>query len=184
MAIGVGAKALNDNERVLGAAEETNNWKVPGAFSVAGTKNFEIPHPHPDKEDTHVLRHGAVESPTAGDTLYRFTIEATSPNETVVLELPDYFQYLNKDVDVWVNGHRHFGRAFGEVEGDTLKVTCELAGEYKVLVIGTRNDKHDSVQNWHIKGVEREIGESWTGETYVFELDEIVEVTEISEEAI
>jgi hypothetical protein len=72
----------------------------------------------------------------------------------------------------------HFGRAFGVVQGNILKVTCEKAGSYKALVIGTRND--DNVQDWYIKGVEREIGESWLGETYVFEVDEIMEVAEIT----
>ncbi|MGE7545071.1 tail fiber protein [Sporosarcina newyorkensis] len=174
VAIGMQVKSLNKNEGYLGGSNFSNVWRVPGSFSVTGTKNFEMPHPHPDKKHSHIIRHGAVESPTAGDTLYRYTIEASSDGEIVELQLPDYFEYLNKDVDVWVNGDGHFGRAFGKVEGDTLSVTCELTGSYKVLVIGTRNDDHDSVQSWNLKGAEREIGESWTGETYVFEDDEII----------
>ncbi|WP_193767105.1 hypothetical protein [Lysinibacillus parviboronicapiens] len=86
---------------------------------------------------------------------------------------------MNTNVDVWVNPDEHFGRAYGKVVGDKLLVTCEKAGVYKALVIGTRND--DNVQDWYIKGVEREIGESWLGETYVFEVDEITEVTEFEE---
>ena len=66
-------------------------------------------------------------------------------------------------------------------ETEQLEIHCQLAGEYNVLVIGTRNDDHESVQNWSIKGVEREIGESWTGETYAFSVDEILEVEEIKE---
>lgn len=180
-AIGKGTSAPNANEGVLGGngAEQTSNWKIPGTLTVAGTKNFEIPHPAPHKKHTHVIRHGAVESPTAGDTLYRYTVKADTDGETVEVQLPDYFEYLNANVDVWVNGHMHFGRAFGWVEGDTLKVTCEKAGEYKVLIIGTRKD--DNVQDWYVKGVEREIGESWLGETYVFEVDEIIEIEEIKE---
>lgn len=166
-AIGNQASSLNNAEGVLGGASaaHTHSWYIPGELFVAGAKDFQISHPHPDKKHTHVIRHGAVESPTAGDTLYRYTIEAVRDNETVKMLLPDYFQYLNKDVDVWVNGHMHFGRAFGVVEDGELKVTCESAGEYKVLVIGTRNDDHQSIQDWDIKGVEREIGESWTRET-------------------
>ncbi len=188
--VGLGYEALSENnhEGILGSpsnlATGTKSWKVPGTFTVNGTKNFEMPHPHPNKKGTHVLRHSAVESPTAGDTLYRYTIEATEANQTVEMLLPDYFQYLNKNVDVWVNGDGHFGRAFGKVEGNTLIVTCELAGSYKCLVIGTRNDDHDSVQEWDIKGVEREIGESWTGETYVFSDDEIVTEDEYIEEVV
>lgn len=167
IALGAYANAPNNFEGVLGtntAGSGPSAWKVPGSFSVAGTKNFEIPHPAPHKNDTHIIRHGAVESPTAGDTLYRYTIESFAEGDTVELKLPDYFEYLNKDVDIFVSPHLHFGRAFGIVEGDILKVTCEKAGTYKALVIGTRNDNHESVQTWNIKGVEREINESWTGE--------------------
>ncbi|MED4461868.1 phage tail protein [Metabacillus fastidiosus] len=179
-AIGAFSRARNMYDGVLGTSVSdgnTHRWIIPGSLSVAGTKNFEIPHPAPHKLDTHVIRHGAVESPTAGDTLYRFTIEAITDGQQVELQLPDYFQYLNTNVDVWVNGHRHFGRAFGEVVGDKLLVTCEKAGQYKVLVIGTRND--ENVQDWHVRGVEREIGESWLGETYMFEDEEIINADEI-----
>lgn len=53
--------------------------------------------------------------------------------------------------------------------------------KYNVALFGTRNDSHESIQNWHVKGVEREVGESWLGETHVFEVDEITEVTEFGE---
>lgn len=182
IAIGHFATVLNSGEGKLGDTRGTDRWIVGGDFTVEGTKNFEMPHPHPDKKDTHRLRHSAVEAPTAGDNLYRYTVEAKYDGETVELELPDYFQYLNKNVDVWVNGYRHFGRAFGEVEGNILKVTCEKAGKYKCLVIGTRNDDHPSIQTWGIRGVEREIGESWAGETYAFEINEILEIDEMKEE--
>ncbi|MGM7683747.1 hypothetical protein ACSVDA_16540 [Cytobacillus sp. Hm23] len=170
-----------ENEVVIGSFIEDLNLKHYGDLTVSGTKNFEIPHPHPEKRDTHMLRHGAVESPTTGDTLYRYTIEATEDNQTVEIQLPDYFEYLNINVDVWVNPHLHFGRAFGFVEGDKLKITCEKAGTYKALVIGTRND--DNVQDWHIKGVEREVGENWLGETNSININEISTISEIKEES-
>lgn len=182
-AIGYSTAALNVAEGTIGVASSdvngTKSWIVPGSFRVTGTKNFEIPHPHPNKQYTHVIRHGAVESPTTGDTLYRYTIEAVTEGETIAVQLPDYFEHLNTNVDVWVNPHKHFGRAFGEVVGDRLLVTCEKVGTYKALVIGTRND--ENVQDWYIKGVEREVGESWNGETYSFEVDEITEITEFEE---
>ncbi|OMC86934.1 hypothetical protein BK128_09730 [Viridibacillus sp. FSL H7-0596] len=182
-AIGGFTSALSINQGVLGVAKTAGmgqkSWIVPGDFSVKGTKNFEIPHPAPNKKDTHVIRHGAVESPTTGDTLYRYEIEATEDSQVVELHLPDYFEHLNTNVDIWVNPHLHFGRAFGVIEGNILKVTCEKAGTYKALIIGTRND--ENVQDWYIKGVEREIGESWLGETIVFEVDELTEVTEFEE---
>lgn len=181
VALGYGAKAINANTGVLGV--EDISWQVPGSFTVSGTKNFEIPHPKPEKSATHVIRHGAVESPTPGDTLYRWKIQATKDNDLVAIDLPDYFVWLNKDVQIFVTPQGHFGNGYGDLNRETeqLQIHCQFAGEYNVLVIGTRNDDHQSVQDWDIKGVEREIGESWTGETYVFEVDEIMEVEEIKE---
>lgn len=185
VALGYNASAENASEGVLGGAGSirTSKWIVPGSFTVSGTKNFEIPHPKPEKKTTHVIRHGAVESPTPGDTLYRWRIRATKDNDLVTIDLPDYFIYLNKDVQIFVTPQGHFGNGYGELNRETeqLQIYCQFAGEYNVLVIGTRNDDHQSVQDWDIKGVEREIGESWTGETYVFEVDEILEIEEIKE---
>ncbi|HHV02291.1 MAG TPA: hypothetical protein GXX64_00015, partial [Bacteroidales bacterium] len=86
-AIGVGALANNTYDVVLG--RDSNNVKVPGNFRVSGTKNFEIPHPKPEKKATHIIRHGAVESPTPGDTLYRWKVQATKDNDIVAIDLPD-----------------------------------------------------------------------------------------------
>jgi hypothetical protein len=181
IALGSSASADNRHEIVIG----NDAWHtiVPGDFTVEGTKNFEIPHPKPDKKDTHRIRHGAVESPTPGDTLYRWKIQATKDNGLVTIDLPDYFVWLNKDVQIFVTPQGHFGNGYGDLNRETeqLKIHCQLAGEYNVLVIGTRNDDHPSVQEWYIKGVEREIGESWTGETYAFSVDEIIEIEEIKE---
>src|SRR5690606_5592755 len=88
-ALGNYASAENVNEGVLGGSNEaygTTKWIVPGSFTVNGTKNFEIPHPNPEKKATHVIRHGAVESPTPGDTLYRWKIQATKDNDLVTID--------------------------------------------------------------------------------------------------
>ena len=182
-ALGHNTSAPNANEGILGRIGATSTWKVPGDFTVSGTKNFEIPHPKPEKKATHVIRHGAVESPTPGDTLYRWKIQATKNNDIVTIDLPDYFVWLNKDVQIFVTPQGHFGNGYGDLNRETeqLEIHCQYEGEYNVLVIGTRNDDHQSVQEWYIKGVEREIGESWTGETYAFSIDEILEIEEIKE---
>ena len=185
VALGRYASTENANEGILGdtGSYATSKWIVPGSFTVRGTKNFEIPHPKPEKKATHIIRHGAVESPTPGDTLYRWKVQATKDNDIITIDLPDYFIWLNKDVQIFVTPQGHFGNGYGTLNRETeqLEIHCQLAGKYNVLVIGTRNDDHPSVQEWYIKGVEREIGESWTGETYVFSVDEIIEIEEIKE---
>jgi len=179
--IGIGGQSLNAHDGVLGNSQ--NNWKVPGSFTVEGTKNFEIPHPKPEKKATHRIRHSSVESPTAGDTLYRYEVEASEAEDKITIDLPDYFIHLNKDVQIFVTPQGHFGNGYGElnINEERLEIHCELEGKYNVLVIGTRNDDHQSILDWDIKGVEREIGESWTGETYTFSVNEIIEVEEIKE---
>ncbi|WP_368653777.1 hypothetical protein AB4Y30_01575 [Ornithinibacillus sp. 4-3] len=183
VAIGRLSSTLNNAEGVLGTATTpgVNNWIVRGNLNVNGTKNFEMPHPKPSKRDTHVIRHSAVESPTAGDNLYRYKVTASTDNDIQYIDLPDYFVHLNKDVQIFVTGQGHFGNGYGLLNRETeqLEIHCQLPGAYNVLAIGTRNDDHQSVQDWDIKGLEREIGESWTGETYVFEDNEIISDEEI-----
>lgn len=207
-AIGSGAKALNREEGILGVGNAdagSKIWKVPGSFSVAGTKQFEIPHPKPEKAHTHIIRHGAVESPTTGDTLYRYFVDVrgditevqmVGSNEKIILPtnrsedyvslsipLPDYWIHLNINEQVFISPDKHFSNGYGFVdrENETLELTFKETRKYNVALFGTRNDNHESIQTWHIKGVEREVGESWLGETHVFEVYEITEVTEFEE---
>ncbi|MBU5215082.1 tail fiber protein [Heyndrickxia oleronia] len=200
-AIGLYANALNERDLVLGTS--IDNVKIYGNLSVSKTKNFESPHPKPEKQHTHVIRHGAVESPTTGDTLYRYSIKIennkafatlfgenneielpiTEKDEVYLLSipLPDYFIYLNTNEQVFVNADKHFGLGFGEINRDTetLELTLNSLKDYNVMLLGTRND--DGVQDWYIKGVEREVGEGWEGQTHLFEFTEIEETAEFEE---
>lgn len=184
VAIGYLAEARGDRRGVLGTSN--TQWSVPGSFSVSGSKNFEIPHPKPEKSATHVIRHGAVEAPSPGETLYRWRIRAEQDDDTVEISLPDYFVHLNTDVQVFVTPQGHFGNGYGELDRDReqLVIRCQLKGEYNVLAIGTRCDDHLSIRNWHLKGVERKVGETWEGETEVVYVNEIIEIEEIKEVSI
>lgn len=184
IAIGYLAEIQGDHRGVLGT--DSTQWSVPGSFSVSGSKNFEIPHPKPEKSATHVIRHGAVEAPSPGETLYRWRIRAEQDDDTVEISLPDYFVHLNTDVQVFVTPQGHFGNGYGELDRDRerLVIRCQLEGEYNVLAIGTRCDDHLSIRNWHLKGVERRVGETWEGETEVVYVNEIIEIEEIKEVSI
>ena len=67
-----------------------------------------------------------------------------------VIELPDYYSYLNKNDQVWVSANKHFGVGYGEVtEDQKCLVVCSCCdGIYNVLLIGTRKD-NDAVRNWN-----------------------------------
>lgn len=115
-----------------------------------GSGTFDIPHPNPNKKGMR-LRHAFVESPTAGDNLYRYEVEIKEG--VAVILLPDYFQYLNENVQVWVSAKNHRGQAISS--GD-LQTFIQLNGDdgvYNVLVIGTRKDPV-ATNFWNKHGLE------------------------------
>jgi len=152
----------------IGLLNPTTKLHVAGQISgssldIAGTGSFEhiekltgtfkIPHPDPSKSDKNLV-HSFVESPTSGDNLYRYRIEATLDNEQVNMDLPDYWEFLNENPQVWVSPYRMLAQCTGWVSDDLKKlhILCEKAGKYEVLLIGTRKDK-DAIKHW--SGVER-----------------------------
>ena len=123
---------------------------VKGTISKNGG-SFKIDHPTPSKRATHNLIHSFVESPTAGDNIYRYSV-ITVDNKAEII-LPDYYKDLNKDSQIWITADGHFGQAFGLINLETTKltVTSNQDGKYNVLLIGTRKDE-DANKYW--KGVE------------------------------
>jgi hypothetical protein len=115
-----------------------------GDLDVAGTLtkgggSFKIPHPSPEK--TGNLYHSFVESPTAGDNIYRYQVDITGSYHEI--ELPEYYKHLNKDDMIWISPVKHFGKAYGDVSDDQTKIEIHVdsPGTYNVLLIGTRKDK-------------------------------------------
>lgn len=150
----------HSNSAIIAASNKTTlasntlyvcNICVFGNQSVGGTKSFRIEHPDPTKSLTHELVHNSVESPTAGDTMYRFSI-TTEDNEAEII-LPEYYRYLNENTQLWVSADGHFGKAFGIVNlsATKIKITSNQDGKYNVMVVGTRKDKK-AVASW--KGAE------------------------------
>ena len=129
-----------------------NNLCVFGNVTKGGG-TFKISHPDPKKTETHYLIHSFVESPTAGDNIYRYEVE--SIDGVAEINLPDYFSYLNENIQVWVSGKNNFGNGYGEVSVDLKKIEIHTSidGLYNILVIGTRKDDH-AKKYW--KGTEEE----------------------------
>jgi hypothetical protein len=129
----------------------TENLRVCGALAkTSGT--FVIPHPDPSKTDTLDLVHSFVESPTAGDNIYRFKVTIIDGIGEIIL--PDYYKFLNENTQVWISPINGFGIGYGEINEELTKIliTANLDMEYNVLVIGTRKDEH-AKKYW--KGTER-----------------------------
>ena len=118
------------------------NLQVVGTISKGGG-SFDIEHPDPTKEMGWMLRHSFVESPTRGDNVYRYNITTTSENLQSIIDLPDYYKHLNENNQVWVSPTNCFGIGYGTVNEELTQVTINtnIAGNYNVLVIGTRKDK-------------------------------------------
>ena len=113
--------------------------------------SFNIAHPDPAKTATKSLVHSFVESPTAGDNIYRFTIKTMGCEAT--LKLPDYYKHLNEDTQVFITPKNNHGVAYGIVDEsqDNVNIKSNVEGDFNVLIIGTRKDK-DAKNFW--KGVE------------------------------
>ena len=105
------------------------------------TNNFRIRHPDPEKRDTHALVHTTVESPTAGDNVYRFDV--TTVDGVAEVQLPDYFSHLNECPQAWTTPFDGHGRAFASFSQDmrTMRVRSQNDGKFHVLVVATRKDQ-------------------------------------------
>ena len=116
------------------------------SLEVAGLKNFAIPHP---TNNDMKLYHSCVESPTAGDNMYTYRIEAKTDNEIVTVNLPGYWSHINKNPRIWIQPIGMFSQAYGWTSDDMNKVhiKCQYAGKYEVLLLGTRDDEI-AKQSW------------------------------------
>lgn len=140
--VGTGSFLSFDTSR---HATTGGNLTVSGALAKS-SGTFDIPHPDPAKTKTHRLRHSFVESPTRGDNIYRFAIDAPMETGRATLEipLPDYWPHLNEDPQVWVSAEDCFGQAFGKVNAERAAIVMTYdgtPGRYNVLLIGTRCDE-------------------------------------------
>ena len=143
--VGIGTGDPSQKLHVIG------NAIVSGSLSK-GSGSFDIPHPDPKKTETHRLRHYFVETPSAGGNIYKYQIECEKGDNYI--DLPDYYQYLNKDSLVWVNPVNHFGRAWGEVEDNKkVRIVVDKKGTYNILIFGDRKDE-TAMKDFNEYGIE------------------------------
>jgi hypothetical protein len=121
---------------------------------VKASGSFAIPHPDPLKTSQKELWHSFVESPTAGDNIYRYTVRTIDGVAT--LQLPNYYNYLNKDTQIFITPKDNFGIAYGTLDSteENIDINSTEDGLFNVLIIGTRKDR-SATEAW--KGTERNI---------------------------
>jgi hypothetical protein len=130
-----------------------NNVCVCGTLTK-GSGFFKIPHPDPIKAEAgKFLKHSFVESPTAGDNIYRYNV--TTLNCSASIDLPDYYNLLNGNSHIHISPDSHFGVAYGKINEENTKINiCSNSdGDYFVLLVGTRKDKL-ALDSWNGTEVE------------------------------
>jgi hypothetical protein len=134
---------------INGCAGANNTLSVYNMSKSGGS--FRIKHPDPSKPNQHLI-HSFVESPTAGDNIYKYKINAQSCCAS--LDLPSYYNFLNCNDHIHLTPINHFGKGYGVMNTEQTKIDfiTDTDGEYDVILIGTRKDKYVA-NNW--KGVER-----------------------------
>ena len=141
--VGGGGIAVGGNSRF-------NDNVYIGNLSKGGG-SFLIPHPDPSKSEGSELYHSFVESPTAGDNLYRYKVKVKDGKATI--KLPDYFEFLNENPQAWVTAVSVLGYARAECTLKEVTIMASADGEYNVLVMGTRKDSTATIP-WERHGVE------------------------------
>ncbi|HNI98000.1 MAG TPA: hypothetical protein PL169_18160 [Leptospiraceae bacterium] len=134
--------------------DNTGAVSIPGTLSKGGG-TFDITHPDPSMPKGSRLRHSFVESPTAGDNIYRWQIKVTKENRKFFIKLPKYWTHLNENPMVWVSSAEHPAASFGYVDTKQEKVIIQAdrTGTYNVLLLGTRKDSL-AAAGWKEHGME------------------------------
>ena len=145
----------NINAYANNAAFVENLYVIGNLSKATGT--FRIDYPNEELAASTDLVHSFVESPTAGENIYRFRWTYDERRPLPIL-LPEWFPLLNnvnivkgvESIQVWCNDVKGFGLAYGEynAESNTIDMYSNSDGStFNVLVIGTRIDK-DAVTAW------------------------------------
>lgn len=124
---------------ISGGVGIAKNLHVGGTLTKAAGA-FVIDHPNPAMVGKK-LRHSFVESNTRGDNIYRFKVHAV--DKKAVIQLPDYFPFLNEDVQVFCNGSYKIVNAIGiyDESGNQILIESSMDTAINVLVLATRKDK-------------------------------------------
>ena len=111
--------------------------------------SFKIPHPLPQKNETHNLIHSFVESPQA-DNIYRGQVDLVGGTATVNIDTiagmtDGTFIVLNREIQCFTSNESGWTSIKGNVSGNILTITAEdnsCTDTIHWLVIGERKDQH------------------------------------------
>ena len=125
---------LTNRASIKTAPVSTVDFAINGSITkTAGS--FIIPDP---SRQGYSIKHCFVESPTAGDTLYRWLFSTV--NQRFDYTLPSWFNHLNTDPQVWVQPHEFYQQGRGYVHSNVLSIETTADGLFEVLCVATRKD--------------------------------------------
>lgn len=141
------------SKRGLWLTGDTEN-SVEGSFSK-GSGSFKIPHPLPEKNETHNLVHSFVESPQANN-IYRGKVTLVDGSATINLDTESTmtegtFVLLNRDIHCFTSNESDWDAVRGSVSGNILTIECQNPSSTATvawLVIGERHDQHMYDTGW------------------------------------
>ena len=133
-----------------------NQVIVTGALSK-GSGSFRIPHPLPDKKNTHDLVHSFVEGPRA-DLIYRGSVALSGGSASVDLDAEvgmtdGTWELLCRDPQVFLQNESGWSALKGSVSGSTLIINCKdttSSDTISWMVVAERQDEHmkDAGTDW------------------------------------
>jgi hypothetical protein len=91
----------------------------------------------PTRKD-YRIRHSFTESPTAGDTLYRWLFSTV--DKRFDYKLPEWFSDLNTNPQVWISPRSFYQQGRGYVKDNVLSIQTTDDGLFEVLCVATRKD--------------------------------------------
>jgi hypothetical protein len=151
----------------------SKDGKFQSDLDIAGTLSkgggsFKIDHPL--KPKSHYLFHSFVESP---DMLNIYKGRSRTKNKKAIIELPDYFEALNKDFEYQLTPIKKLAIICvkKEIKNNKFEVESSEDCEFSWQVTGVRKDRF-ALNNPIINEVEKEFGHYIHPELWENEIDE------------
>ena len=151
---------LNDNLYWFNGSAQNMSLSNSGNLTVAGalskgSGSFRIPHPLPEKEDTHDLVHSFVESPQANN-IYRGEIDLVDGSASINIDefsgmTEGTLTALNTTLQCFTTNETDWDAVKGNITGNKLTITCQnptSTATISWIVIGERHDQNIKDSDW------------------------------------
>jgi hypothetical protein len=148
----------NDLAFFIGATQRmrinSSGVTITGSISKS-SGSFQIPHPLPEKTNTHNLVHSFIEAPQA-DNIYRGKVDLVNGTATVNIDTvagmsEGTFILLNREVQCFTSNETGWTAVKGSVSENILTITAQdetCTDTISWLVIGERQDQHMYDTEW------------------------------------